>query len=225
MSLADAAPQRKITSNIGRRRSAALGEGAPEYLAKRKELTRIAADIFKQKGYKATSFGDIAVHTGLDRATLYYYFGSKEEIFRNAVEGALERNLAGMREIMDDAAQGDIEKLQSLVRMFMHSYHENYPYLFVYLQQDLNTILDENSKWVQNVQDQVKLIEEAFATLIKRGIASGALRGDISVSLSLNAVFGMLNWTHRWYSPNGKSSPAAIADAFSKIFIEGMRCR
>src|SRR5690606_21853919 len=155
-----------------------------------------------------------------DRATLYYYFGSKEEIFQNAVQGALTRNLEGMQEIMRDGQLDAIGKLQRLVWMFMNSYHEHYPYLFVYLQQDLGTIVDESSEWAQNVQQQVRLIEEAFATLIKQGIAKGDLRDDIPVSLSLNAIFGMLNWTHRWYSPTGKNSPATIAEAFSKIFIE-----
>ena len=223
--MAKTTSRKKEPSNISRRRSTALDDAAPDYLAKRKELTRIASDIFKQKGYRSTSFGDIATHTGLDRATLYYYFGSKEEIFQNAVQGALTKNLEGMQEIMRDEGLGAIEKLQRLVWMFMNSYHEHYPYLFVYLQQDLGTILDENSEWAKNVQQQIRLIEEAFATLIKQGAAKGDLRDDIPVSLSLNAIFGMLNWTHRWYSPSGKNSPAVIAEAFSKIFIEGMRRR
>lgn len=215
----------KPLSNIALRRKAALDEGAAEYIARRQELIHIAAGIFKSKGYRATTFADIAAHTGIDRATLYYYLGSKEEIFRDAVRGALTRNIEGMREIMADGAVDAVTKLQRLVEMLMVSYHNNYPYLFVYLQQDLNTIIKDDREWAENVEREVRLIEEAFAALIRQGIEAGDLRDDIPVALSLNAIFGMLNWSHRWYSPEGRNPPQAVASAFNRVFIDGMRRR
>lgn len=216
---------KKPSSNISRRRQAALDEGSSEYVGKRAELIRIAAGIFKSKGYNATTFNDIAAHTGLDRATLYYYFGSKQEIFQGAIQGALDKNLGEMRAIDADQAMSTIEKLSAMVRMLMNSYHEHYPYLFVYLQQDIHTIVDKDSDWAHQVQDQVRIIESAFSRLIKSGISEGLFRDDIPISLSINAIFGMLNWTHRWYDPEGRSSPEQISDAFIKIFFEGMTVR
>ncbi|MTE00289.1 TetR family transcriptional regulator [Paracoccus sp. YIM 132242] len=209
-------------SNISKRRKAAQDDGGAEYMAKRAELIRVAAGLFKKNGFDATTFNDIAIHTGLDRATLYYYFGSKQEIFQDAVRGALNGNLKGMQAIMSDDSRGPLEKLRALVEMFMKSYRDNYPYLFVYLQQDLNTIVDQKSEWGKEVSGEIHNIEEAFKSLIRQGIASGALRGDIPVSLATNSIFGMLNWTHRWYDPDSRNSPEQVADAFCKIFIDGM---
>ncbi|WP_323039985.1 TetR/AcrR family transcriptional regulator [Gemmobacter sp.] len=202
-----------------------MDEGAAEYVARRQELIQIAAGIFKTKGYSATTFADIASHTGIDRATLYYYLGSKEEIFRDAVRGALTRNIEGMRRIMADSALDAVTKLQQLIEMLMVSYHNNYPYLFVYLQQDLNTIINDDREWAEDVEREVRLIEEAFASLVRQGIETGDLRDDIPVALSLNAIFGMLNWSHRWYSPEGRNTPEAVARAFNCVFLDGMRRR
>ena len=69
-------------SNISKRRETALKEGSSDYLAKRAELVEIAAGQFKQSGYRATTLAEIGRKAGLDRATVYYYFGSKEELFR-----------------------------------------------------------------------------------------------------------------------------------------------
>ncbi|MFD2858118.1 TetR/AcrR family transcriptional regulator [Seohaeicola zhoushanensis] len=215
--------KKNAPSNISRRRQAALDEGAEEYVTRRRELVRIAATIFKAKGFDATTFGDIAVHTGLDRATLYYYFGSKQEIFKEAIEGALSSNLDRLRRIQNDPDTSNPEKLEKLVRMLMVSYHDNYPYLFVYLQQDIGTIVDPKSDWAKKVDNQVKMIEAAFAALIRAGIAAGDFRDDISVSLCANSIFGMLNWTHRWYDPEGRNRPEVVADAFCKIFFDGLR--
>jgi AcrR family transcriptional regulator len=152
------------TSNISRRRKTAMAEAGPDYMAKRAELIRIAAGLFKTNGFKETTFNDISIHTDLDRATLYYYFGSKQEIFEGAISGALTRNLQGLAVIMSETGKGPIEKLRDLVEMLMVSYSENYPYLFVYLQQDLHTIVDQKSAWAKRVRDETKTIENAFKT-------------------------------------------------------------
>src|SRR3546814_6163371 len=73
-------------SNISKRRSSALKEGSAEYLAKRAELLAIAANQFKTKGYRSAKLAEIGLKAGLDRATVYYYFGSKEELFRERSE-------------------------------------------------------------------------------------------------------------------------------------------
>lgn len=213
------------TSNMSRRRKAALADGGTDYIAKRAELIRIAAGLFRTNGFNATTFNDIAQHVGLDRATLYYYFESKQEIFQDAVNGALVRNLQGLQAIMAQTGKRPVEKLEALVKMLMVSYSENYPYLFLYLQQDLHTIIDQKGAWARRVRDETRTIEEAVKTLINEGITTGALRDDIPVTLSANSIFGMLNWTHRWYQPDAKHSPEAIAEAFCKIFIDGMVAR
>lgn len=215
--------KKSAPSNISLRRQAALEEGSEEYVRRRRELVRIAATIFKNKGFESTTFSDIAVHTGLDRATLYYYFGSKQEIFKEAIEGALNLNLEGMRRIQSDPRMSTTDKLECLVRMLMVSYHDNYPYLFVYLQQDISTIIDPKSDWALKIDGQVEKIENAFTDLIRIGIAQGDFRDDIGVSLCANSIFGMLNWTHRWYDPEGRNRPEVIADAFCKIFFDGLR--
>ena len=66
-------------SNYSRRRESAQNEGGADYAAKREELVRIAARLFKEQGYQATKLADIAREAGMDRATVYYYVGSKEE--------------------------------------------------------------------------------------------------------------------------------------------------
>lgn len=50
-------------SRIAQRRSAALAEGGADYNARRAELIRVAADVFRGKGYAASTLHDIAVAT------------------------------------------------------------------------------------------------------------------------------------------------------------------
>ena len=84
------------SSNISRRRKSALEDGSSDYLAKRAELVEIAGRQFKNNGFRATTLAEIGHKAGLDRATVYYYFGSKEELFRECLRvGGLRIDLRG----------------------------------------------------------------------------------------------------------------------------------
>ena len=79
-------------TNMGRRRQLAKVDGGPAYQARREEIIAAAGRVFLEKGYLATSFKDIAEAIGKDRASLYYYFESKQDLFRVATGAAVARN-------------------------------------------------------------------------------------------------------------------------------------
>jgi len=72
---------------------------------------------------------------------------------------------------------------------------------------------------------QTRKFEGIVMSLISELIARGEMRSDIPVSVAANAVFGMLNWTHRWYQPGGAHSAGEVSGAFGDIFFEGMAPR
>ena len=50
------------------------------YEARREEIIDIAARVFAERGYHATSIDHLVQATGLQRGGLYHYIGSKEEL-------------------------------------------------------------------------------------------------------------------------------------------------
>ncbi|MFN3625811.1 MAG: TetR/AcrR family transcriptional regulator [Hyphomicrobium sp.] len=54
-------------------------------------ITEAALELFSKRGFSAVTTKDIADATGFNPALIYYYFGSKEELFRRAVTLAVER--------------------------------------------------------------------------------------------------------------------------------------
>ena len=67
------AGEQSTGTKLGERRSSARAEAAPAYRARREEIIAAAGQAFLAKGYRATSFRDIADAVGVDRASLYYY--------------------------------------------------------------------------------------------------------------------------------------------------------
>lgn len=208
-------------SDISRRREAALSKGGIGYAAKRNELVRVAATLFKDCGYSSTTLNDIALAAGVDRATVYYYVGSKEELLREAVRGLLSENVSKAEKILR-ATVSPREKLESVLQLLMRSYDQNYPYAYVYIQQEMHKVADADSQWAKEMADQTHRFEKAVRLIIQEGMDSGDFRDDVPLDLAANAIFGVVNWTHRWYKPGGRHSAEVVADVFCKIVMQGL---
>jgi AcrR family transcriptional regulator len=209
-------------SGYSRRRAAALNDGGAEYAAKRGALIRLAAKLFKEKGYRATTLNDIASAAGMDRATLYYYFGSKEEFFQEAVQGILDDNLGEAERLVRTPGMDAREKIAGLIERLMISYERNYPQMYVYIQQDMHKVADKNTPWAKRMAVQTHRFEKAFLELLREGVKQGVFREDVPAELMANSIFGMLNWTHRWHKPGGKHTAVEIARSFCNIFFDGI---
>ncbi|RPJ86044.1 MAG: TetR/AcrR family transcriptional regulator [Acidobacteria bacterium] len=69
-----------------------------------------ALELFSEKGYEATSVREICEQAGITRPTLYYFFKSKEGIYRALIEDAAA-------EFHEQIAQG-LEAEQTLERQY-----------------------------------------------------------------------------------------------------------
>lgn len=67
------------------------------YEPKRKELAKIALDLFIENGYENTSITQIMKAAGLTKAGMYHYFSSKEEILDEAINPIIEKDISNTR--------------------------------------------------------------------------------------------------------------------------------
>jgi TetR/AcrR family transcriptional regulator, cholesterol catabolism regulator len=210
-----------MTSGIGRRRAAALDEGSSAYQERRAEIIRAAGDIFKRNGYSGTKISDIAEAMNMDRATVYYYVGSKEELFHQAVGDAVEKNCLRAEAIL----QGDgtpAEKLRTLVTELMVSYADAYPYLYVYIQEDLSK-LAKRSQWSRTMSRYNKRYENAVVAIVEDGVEDGSFHTSTQPWVVAYGVIGMVAWSNRWFNPHESSvSAQEIGAAYAETLIGGL---
>ncbi|MDF2443075.1 MAG: hypothetical protein JWR01_1278 [Subtercola sp.] len=212
-------------SQIAQRRSAALSEGSAEYAAKRAELIRVAAGVFREKGYAAATLNDVAAVFGTDRASLYYYVASKEELFQECVTGAVTQNIAAA-EIIAAKAVTPRQKLDELISLIINSQVEHYPYMYVYIQEDMRKAATQDALWSNTMVENTHRLERIFLEVIAEGVAAGVFRADLSNTLIANSLFGMTQWTHRWFVPGtSKYSADDLIRVFSAVFFEGIDTR
>ena len=66
---------------------------------RRAKILTAARSLFYRHGFKKTTLDDIALSTGLAKTSLYYYFGSKEELFAALIHREYETLLKKLREV------------------------------------------------------------------------------------------------------------------------------
>ena len=85
-----------------------LGDGMRQRPAKRRapgrphgdraeELARVALDLFAARNFASVTIKDIARQSGVNAALIYYYFDSKEDLFRAVIEQAVEQAFENFR--------------------------------------------------------------------------------------------------------------------------------
>jgi AcrR family transcriptional regulator len=209
------------TTLIGKRRSAAGKDARASYSLRRQEVAEAAVRVFNRLGYKGASLSAVASELGVDRATLYYYFSSKEQMFDETVRAVVEGNDALVRGIAASAMSPN-SKLRDLITFMMESYADNYPMLYIYIREDLSHVSDRRSTWSIDMRALSRSIEQSIITIIEQGYADGSFRRAGSAHTVACGILGMLNWTHRWFKPDGPEPADEIGRVFADLVLSGL---
>lgn len=215
-------------SGYSRRRAAAKANKSEHYVERRKALIDAAATVFQEKGFSGASIDDIAQAAGLDRASIYYYAGGKQELFDEIVLGAFGANIQ-MAEEIRDADSPPEEKLSKVIEALLVSYARYYPYLYVFLQENVRRLQPSRrrkgaAEGVDHV-DMYRRFERALESIVQEGMDAGVFRSDISARLATYGILGMVNWSHRWFDPNGPIDATEVGRAFAKLACDGLVAR
>ena len=206
---------------IGKRRLSAQKEARASYEIRKAEIAEAAVRVFHKLGYQGASLSAVAAEVGVDRATIYYYFSSKEEMFDEIVRAVLENNEALARRIAGSNMK-PARKMRELVMAFMTSFAENYPLLHIYVREDLKQVTGKRTDWSRHMRGLNRSIEDCFVDIVEQGYADGSFRNIGAARTVTFGILGMLNWSHRWFEPSGKRRAAEIAETFADMVLDGL---
>jgi TetR/AcrR family transcriptional regulator, cholesterol catabolism regulator len=211
------------TSGIGKRRKAAKHESSDAYKRRRREIAEAAVRVFDRLGLQGASISAVSAELGIDRASVYYYISSKEELFDEVLRAVAERN----SEIATEIAASDRsppEKLRALIVAIMESYGEHYPLLFIYIRENLSRVSGSRTKWSSDMRQVNRIIENAFIEIIETGYADGSLRDVGPSRVVAYGMLGVVGWTHRWFRPETSlQSAREIGETYAEMIVAGIQ--
>lgn len=163
----------------------------PKEPAVRERLLQSAIDIFNQRGYAAASVREIVEASGVTKPVLYYYFGSKEGLYKEIMTQVLESFEKLLAEPGLPGANAGA-RIQHLCEKIYTMAHENLK--VVRLIHSIFYGPPQGAPPCFKPEMLLDLFHEALVKLVSEGIRSGEFK-ERKEDIMAYAVQGAFNFT------------------------------
>jgi AcrR family transcriptional regulator len=158
---------------------------------------------------------EIAEEADLSPGNLYHYFAGKDELLLFCQERTLEHMLAAV-EAACALPASSAERLRAVLRAHVHALLDEMEGATAHL--EVEVLPEELRRPVIEKRDGY---ERAVRALVAEGMKRGEFaRGD--AALVTRAILGAVNWTARWYRPDGKLGVDEIAGGLAEYLVKGL---
>jgi AcrR family transcriptional regulator len=146
--------------------------------ARPEEIISAAIGVFAEKGFGATSIGDIAKRADIARSTVYLYFADKDALIRTAFQeriGSMFSEQGGLLQQMDMPFETVMRRL--LFAVYKRLGDTENLVLFRILMAEGNQLPELVKFYHQTIMQNA---EKVLRAVIAQGIAQGAVRPEVA---------------------------------------------
>ncbi len=182
---------------------------------RKQEIKEKAGRLFGERGFAAGSMRQLAQHVGIEPASLYNHYASKDAILNEICRDMSDRFLSAIRPI----AALDIRpvlKLQKMMRAHLKVIFENRYAASVFFHEW--RYLKESH--LKEFKKNRKAYRELFKKVMLDGYDAGYFAFD-DLRTTLSVLFTSMNWSFESES-NTSESPEVIADRIFLIISKGI---
>lgn len=207
-------PKTAAASPTRGRRTSGDGNGS----GRQAELLEIAANLFAERGYVATTVRDIAEAAGILSGSLYHHFDSKESMVDEIVSTFLTSLLASYDEILARGS-GPRETLQELARSSLLAMDEHRAAIVIYQNEAAHLAQFPRFAYVEDARQRFATV---WLDTLRAGAASGELRSDLDANVVYHYLRDVIWTASRWFRPDGPLTTSQIADQYLSMLLDGI---
>lgn len=159
------------------------------------EVLDVAEQVFSEAGFSGARVDEIAARMSTTKRMIYYYYGSKEELY----VAVLERAYRGIREAERSMEFGELAPPEALRRLaeLTFDHHHQHP-AFIRLVAVENIHHGEYLRKIGRMRDLGTPAASLLEEILRRGRADGTLREgvdalDVHMVISAYCVFQVAN--------------------------------
>lgn len=188
----------------------------------RENLLKLAARTFGTNGYAATTMRSIAEQAGIEAASIYYHFPSKEDLVDEVMEQGAARILQYLNEHLEALGPdaGAEDRFRAAVRGQMAGLVRHGDFALA------------NSRLLGQLPDKVRerqvkrreRHQQLWNGFLEDLRAAGRMRDDVDIHLARIMIFGAINSIQVWFNPR-KGSLEAVANRLCDMFFDGVGTR
>jgi AcrR family transcriptional regulator len=178
------------------------------------KLLGAAAELFAQKGYRATTLDDVAERIGIKKASLYHYVASKEQLLVEIYQNLYVVFEGRIRPIAELDLPAD-ERLRRMIYTYVELITSHVDMMAMVLRDEAE-LSEPNRKLILRRHRQMEWV---FENVLEEGQRVGVIRPMTGRLMEL-AMFGMVLFIQYWYR-NAGYAPERIAAEFIMLLERG----
>jgi AcrR family transcriptional regulator len=186
--------------------------------ARRAELLALAADLFADRGFRATTVRDIADAAGILSGSLYHHFDSKESMVDEILSGFLDELFGRYREIVA-AGLGPRATLEAVVVASFECIDRRRAEVAIYQAEAKHLAQFERFAYID---DRGAEFRKLWVGILEDGVREGVFRADVDVELAYRFIRDTVWVAVHWYRPGSALSAADIAQQYLAILLDGI---
>lgn len=175
----------------------------------------MAAQVFNERGFAASTLDEVAERLNITKPTLYYYVSSKDEILYECVRMGLTL-LQEAIQLAGASGGSALDKLVVAMRKYAEIVTMDFGMCVIRVGED--PLPPQSQRQLRRIKSA---IDQEFRELIRQGVEEGSIR-SCDPKITAFALAGALSWIGRWYQPGGELTPPQIADHCVALLVNGL---
>lgn len=180
----------------------------------KERIIATALRLFEAYGYHGVTVDHIVRECKTSKGGFYHHFKSKDELLYTMHDSFITYVIDKAQEAYEKW-ETPAERLYAIVRSFVMMFDMYRAQVTVFYQESLYLA----PEYFQEIKRKRERYKEMMFGLVQEGIESGQFRSEIPIPIASMAIFGMINWTYKWYKAEGKYSVSEIADIYADLVL------
>ncbi|SDI38566.1 TetR/AcrR family transcriptional regulator [Winogradskyella thalassocola] len=182
---------------------------------RQEEIIRVAAQLFKEKGYSAVTMRDLATAMNIKAASLYNHINSKQDILESIIISIAEKFTVGMTSVLASDATC-IEKLKEIIALHVEISSQN-----IYGMAALNHDWMHLEAQLNHYKKLRSDYENDFKTILIEGVNSGEII-DIKPDVMMFSILTTLRSLYLWIPKKEDVNLKELTNNLNEILIKGV---
>jgi AcrR family transcriptional regulator len=188
----------------------------PDNRSVRDKILAAAVQLFAKYGYHAATMRDIAQIAGIQAASIYYHYPSKQALLIEIMEAHMRRLNANLEQIVSKPHKVQQRLYEAISNHIL--LHTTYKSEFFIIDTEIRALEGANRGRILALRDHY---EDLIQGLLREGMEQGVLC-QTDVKISSYAIIAMCTEVAQWFRPAGRLNVQQVIEIYFQMITEGL---
>ena len=182
----------------------------------RDKILAAAVRLFAEYGYHAATMRDIAQIAGIQAASIYYHYPSKQTLLVEIMETHMRKLNANLERIVSKPHEVQQRLYEAISNHIL--LHTTYKSEFFIIDTEIRALEGDNRGKILAMRDYY---EDLIQGLLHEGMEQGVLC-HTDVKISSYAIIAMCTEVAQWFRPSGRLNVQQVIEIYFQMITKGL---